>query len=243
VIIYPAIDLLEGHVVRLEQGRRESAVTFATDPLEVVTRWADAGAKWLHVVDLDRAFGAGAGNREAIRRIVEAATARGVKVQVGGGLRSPADVLEVVATGAERVVIGTVAAADPTAVTPLIHLYGERLVVALDAIDGEVVMRGWTEGTGRRLLDLGRELAALGIKHFLYTDVSRDGVGGGPDIRSAAALARETGCDVIASGGVGVIGHVAMARAAGASGLVIGRALYEEKVNLGAAIALAGPQE
>lgn len=242
MIVYPAIDLLDGVVVRLERGRRESAIPYATDPLAVVRRFARAGARWIHVVDLDRAFGDGDGNRVAIGRIVRVAGECGMGVQLGGGLRQPADVLAAVATGAARVIVGTAAALDPAAVVPLVELYGERLVVALDARDGEVVIRGWTAGSGRAVIELGCELAGLGVRRFIHTDVARDGMGGGPDVAGAVALARATGGDVIASGGVGGIEHVALARAAGAGGLILGRALYEERVDLASAIALAGPQ-
>jgi phosphoribosylformimino-5-aminoimidazole carboxamide ribotide isomerase len=166
-----------------------------------------------------------------------------MRAQVGGGLREASDLEDVFVCGAARVVLGTVAAVDPALMRTLLAEYGGRLAVAIDARDGEVVVRGWTEATGRLVDDLAAELAGMGVRRIVYTDAGRDGTFGGPDVAGAARLARLTGLPVIASGGVGGLEHVSAAVAAGVDGLVVGRALYEGRVDLAAAIAAAGVQE
>jgi phosphoribosylformimino-5-aminoimidazole carboxamide ribotide isomerase len=241
--IYPAIDLLDGRVVRLTRGKREDATVYEVEPVAAVQRFAAAGARWLHVVDLNRAFGDGASNLPHVRRVIEEASRRGMRCQVGGGLRDPADLEAVFECGAARVVIGTVAAVNPTLMRELVELFGGRIAVALDARAGEVVVKGWTEGSGRRIDDLAGELARMGIRRLVYTDVGRDGTFGGPDVEGGARLAQATGLPVIVSGGVGERAHVEAAVAARVDGLVVGRALYDGQVDLADAIALAGVQE
>jgi len=243
VNLYPAIDLLNGRVARLERGRRESATVYEVDPVDAVRRFAAAGARWLHVVDLNRAFGDATSNLLHVRRVIEEASRQGMRAQVGGGLRAVADLADVFTSGAARVVLGTVAAVDHRLMQELIEQYGGRLAVAIDAKGGEVFVRGWTEGTGRRTDDLAKELAAMDVRRIVYTDVGRDGTFAGPDLEGATKLSRATGLPVIASGGVGSLAHVRAAAEAGIDGLVVGRALYEGHVDLAAAIAAAGEQE
>ena len=241
--LYPAIDLLDGQVVRLERGGREAATVYETEPLEAVRRFAAAGACWLHVVDLNRAFGDGASNLAHVRAVIEEASRHSLRVQVGGGLRDVADLEDVFTCGAARVVVGTVAAVDPSSMKDLAARYGGRLAVALDARDGEIVVKGWTAGTGRRVHDLARELVGLGVRCLVYTDVGRDGTLVGPDVEGAAVLGHATAVPVIVSGGVGDLSHVAAATAAGIAGLVVGRALYDGRLDLVEALDVAGPQE
>jgi phosphoribosylformimino-5-aminoimidazole carboxamide ribotide isomerase len=243
VNLYPAIDLLDGHVARLERGRRETARLYSIEPVDAVRQFARAGARWLHVVDLNRAFGDSSSNLPHVRRVIEEASRQGMRVQVGGGLREEADLAAVFECGAARVVIGTVAAVEPERLRALSERYGGRIAVALDARDGEVFVRGWTEGTGRRVDELATQIAAMDIRRLVYTDVGRDGMFGGPDLEGAVRLSRATGLPVIASGGVGGIVHVQAAAAAGVDGLVLGRALYEGRVQLAQAVEAAGPQE
>jgi phosphoribosylformimino-5-aminoimidazole carboxamide ribotide isomerase len=204
--------------------------------------FAAAGARWIHVVDLDRAFGDPTSNLRHVRRVIEAAGRHGMRAQVGGGLREASDLEDVFVCGATRVVLGTVAAVNPALMQQLQDKYGGRLAVAIDARDGEVFVKGWTEGTGRRADDLALELAAMGIRRIVYTDVGRDGTFAGPDLEGARRLARATKLPVIASGGVGGLEHVTAAVAAGVDGLVLGRSLYEGRVDLAAAVAAAGEQ-
>ena len=241
--IYPAIDLLDGKIARLERGNREAKTIYEIEPVDAVRKFAAAGARWLHVVDLNRAFGDPTSNLAHIRRLTEEASRHGMRVQVGGGLREASDVEAVFVSGAARVVIGTVAAVNPSLMRELLDQYGGRLAVAIDARDGEVVIRGWTEGTGRRALDLAGELARMGVRRVVYTDVGRDGTFTGADTAGAARLAQDMGLPVIASGGVGGLEHIAAAVAARLDGLVVGRALYEGRLDLEEAIAAAGVQE
>jgi phosphoribosylformimino-5-aminoimidazole carboxamide ribotide isomerase len=243
VNLYPAIDLLDGRVVRLERGRRDASNVYETDPVDAVKRFAAAGARWIHVVDLNRAFGDPTSNLVHVRRVIEEASRQGMRAQVGGGLREASDLEDVFVCGAARVVVGTVAAVDPTLLETLLETYGGRLAVAIDARDGEVVVRGWTEGTGRRVDDVAGDLARLGVRRIVYTDAGRDGTFTGPDVAGASRLAQATGLPVIASGGVGGLEHVSAAVAAGIDGLIVGRALYEGRVDLVQAIAAAGEQE
>ena len=241
--LYPAIDLLDGRVARLERGRRESSTIYDIDAVDAVRKFAAAGARWLHVVDLNRAFGDPTSNLPHVRRVIEEASRQGMRTQVGGGLRAASDLEDVFTCGAARVVLGTVAAVDHRLMKEMIEQYGGRLAVALDAKGGEVFVRGWTEGTGRRVDDLAAELAAMDVRRIVYTDVGRDGTFAGPDLEGAARLSSATGLPVIASGGVGRLAHVTAAARAGLDGLVVGRALYEGHVDLAAAIAAAGEQE
>jgi phosphoribosylformimino-5-aminoimidazole carboxamide ribotide isomerase len=243
VNIIPAIDLLDGKVVRLERGKREAACVYETSPVEAVRRFAAVGARWIHVVDLNRAFGDPTTNLTHVRAVIEEAARQGMRSQVGGGLREASDLEDVFVCGAARVVLGTVAAINPGLMRELLAHYGGRLAVAIDAKDGEVVIKGWTERTGRPVDELAGELARMGIRRIVYTDVGRDGTFGGPDTVGAARLAQRTGLPVIVSGGVGDLGHVTAAVAARIDGLIVGRALYEGKVDLATAIAEAGTQE
>jgi phosphoribosylformimino-5-aminoimidazole carboxamide ribotide isomerase len=243
VNLYPAIDLLDGRVVRLVRGRREEATVYDLTPGAAVVRFAAAGARWIHVVDLNRAFGDGASNLEHVRAVIEEAARHGMRAQVGGGLRETADLEAVFACGAARVVVGTVAAVNPSLMRELVGAFGGRLAVAIDAKDGEVVVRGWTEATGRRADDLAGELARMGLRRLVYTDVGRDGTLGGPDVAGAARLAQATGLPVTVSGGVGSLAHVEAAAKARVDGLVLGKALYDGRVDLAEAIAVAGVQE
>lgn len=242
--LYPAIDLLDGRVVRLERGHKEASTVYPTEPVEAVRRFAKAGARWLHVVDLNRAaLGDPTSNVEHVRAVIEEASRQGMRSQVGGGLREASDLEDVFVCGAARVVLGTVAAVNPDLMRELLAHYGGRLAVAIDAKDGEVFIRGRSEGTGRTASDLAGELARMGVRRIVYTDVSRPGTFAGPDIEGAGRLARDTGLPVIASGGVGGVEHVSAAVAARLDGLIAGRALYEGKLDLAEAIAKAGAQE
>jgi len=223
VELYPAVDVQGGRVVRLRQGAADQATAYADDPLTVAQGFARDGARWVHFVDLDRAFGRG-DNRELARRFLAAAA---VPVQVGGGLRSEDAIDEMLSWGAARVVIGTKAATDPALVERLLARHGpERLVVGLDAKNGQVAVRGWTEVFDLTVPELARRVHAQGARTVIYTDVARDGMLSGPDVPGARTLA-ELGLDVIVSGGVASLDDLRSARAAGLAGAIVGRALYE----------------
>jgi len=234
--IYPAIDLREGRVVRLAQGDPERETAYGHDPLRVARRWEASGARWVHVVNLDGAFGeAGAENQRALAHILQTS----LKVQFGGGMRDATALARALDLGASRVVVGTGFAEDPAFVHAALQTYGpERVAVGIDARDGIVQIRGWQEAAPFQALDLARSWAELGGRWLIFTDISRDGMGSGVNVQATADLARETGLNVIASGGVATLDDVRRVRDAGLAGVIIGRALYEQQVDLEDALGL-----
>ena len=228
--VFPAIDLRGGHVVRLAQGDPARQTVYGDDPAAVARRWQDEGAEWVHVVNLDGAFGEPGGpNALAVDMIV----ATGVKVQFGGGLRDRASIERALEAGVGRIVIGTAAVEQPALVAEAVRDFGaERVAVGIDARDGRVRVRGWADETGVAAADLGWQMRALGLEWCVFTDVARDGVGTGVNVPATAELARATGLNVIASGGVAGTKDVRAVRAAGLAGVIIGRALYEGQVAL-----------
>lgn len=232
--LFPAIDLRRGCVVRLSQGEADRAIVYETDPAAVAERFADAGATWIHVVDLDRAFGEG-DNNAAVARIVRAVGGR-LRVQVGGGFRSLERIEEGLAEGAARVVIGTAAVRDPELVARAVERAGAaRLAVGIDAREGRVAVRGWTETGTERADELAARVVAQGIETVIYTDIGRDGMLVGPDIAGALALQR-LGAQVIASGGVATLADLRAIRDAGLAGAIVGRALYERRFTVAEAV-------
>jgi phosphoribosylformimino-5-aminoimidazole carboxamide ribotide isomerase len=231
--LYPAVDIQGGQVVRLRQGDARQSTAYAPDPLAVAEGFARDGARWVHFVDLDRAFGRG-DNRDVARRFLAAAPAR---VQVGGGLRSAEAIEEMLAWGAARVVIGTKAATDPALVEGLLARYGhERLAVGIDARDGRVAVRGWTETFELTPLALATRVRDQGARTVIYTDVARDGMLAGPDVAGARGLAA-LGLEVVASGGVASLEDLRAVHAAGLAGAIVGRALYEGRFTVREALA------
>jgi phosphoribosylformimino-5-aminoimidazole carboxamide ribotide isomerase len=237
MIIYPAIDLRGGKVVRLKEGRPDQQTIFSDDPLETARQWQEAGAEWLHMVNLDGAFAEANDNST----ILEKAAALGIKIQFGGGLRSLNDMAQALDQGAARIVIGTAAVKEPEIVAEAVRRFGvDAVCVALDAKDGKIATHGWQETTELTPIELGRQLAEGGLRHALYTDVRRDGSLIGANIQDTIALARGTGLQVIASGGVTSIAEIQqMARSKVVAGAVIGMALYEGKLTLSEALIAA----
>lgn len=234
--LFPAIDIRNGRVVRLSQGEAARETVYAEDPARVAGEFADAGARWIHVVDLDRAFDQGS-NDTAVRRIVAEVGGR-VSVQLGGGLRTLDRVRDGLALGVSRLVIGTAAATDRTMLAEAVALASpERLAVGVDARDGFVAIRGWTETSTLRATDLAKDVVSLGIATLIYTDVARDGMLRGPDVAGAAAL-QAAGARVVASGGVATLDDLRRVGQAGLAGAIVGRALYEGRFALGEALAL-----
>jgi phosphoribosylformimino-5-aminoimidazole carboxamide ribotide isomerase len=217
----------------LRQGAADDATAYGDNPVAVAQGFARDGARWVHFVDLDRAFGRG-DNRGLARDFLAAVR---VPVQVGGGLRSAEAIAEMLAWGATRVVIGTKAATDPALVAQLLARHGpERLAVGIDAKNGQVAVRGWTELFDLTALQLAERVRVQGARTVIYTDVARDGMLTGPDVAGARALAA-LGLDVIASGGVASLDDLRAVRAAGLAGAIIGRALYEGRFTLPEALA------
>lgn len=228
--LYPAIDLRAGRVVRLSQGEASRETTYGRDPVAQAEEFAAAGARWIHVVDLDRAFGSG-DNHAALAAIVRRVSGR-VRVQAGGGIRSLDALRAVLDLGASRAVLGTAAITEPALVSQALAAAGsDHIAVGLDAKAGRVAIRGWVETTPLTALEVGRRVVADGAETIIYTDVARDGMLAGPDLDGAAAL-RDLGAAVIASGGVATVADLQAVRAAGLAGAIVGRALYEGRFTL-----------
>ncbi len=240
--IYPAIDLRGGKVVRLKEGDPARMTSYSDDPAETAQRWLILGAKWLHVVNLDGAFGEGdTANQNALVSILNAAKEFGADVQFGGGMRSLDSVSQVLSLGVSRVVLGTIAVEQPEIVADALKKFGaEKIAVGIDARDGIVRVRGWQSDGGISAHALALQMKTLGLRTTIFTDVSRDGMGQGLNIAATRALADVSGLDVIASGGVHTLDDVIAARAANLSGAIIGRALYEGTIELERALQVAG---
>jgi len=221
--LFPAIDLLGGRAVRLEKGERSKATVFSERPVELVAGLAIADR--LHVVDLDGAFGE---PRQAalIRQIIGACR---VPIEVGGGIRDRATVDEVLALGVGFVVLGTAAVRDPVLVEEVCREHLGRIIVAVDALDGVVSIDGWTKSGEITAIELGKRAAGWGAAALLYTDIARDGVHTGPNVRATAQLSHAVGIDVIASGGVSSLADLAALRDAGIPAAVVGRAIYDKR--------------
>jgi phosphoribosylformimino-5-aminoimidazole carboxamide ribotide isomerase len=231
--VIPSIDLLGGEVVRLRQGMFDQSTAYSADPVAVALGFADAGARWIHVVDLD---GARKGERvqaSTVRRLIEALGDR-VRVQVAGGLRTPAAVAEALEDGAARVVLGTAAIGDPELVRGLIGDRGsERIAVAIDVRDGMAVGEGWRDGApGREAEAVVRELAGAGAGWFAVTAIERDGLLEGPDLGLLGDIVAMGSGRVIASGGISSIHDLRAVREVGCSGAIVGRSIYEGRLDL-----------
>ncbi|MBK9782357.1 MAG: 1-(5-phosphoribosyl)-5-[(5-phosphoribosylamino)methylideneamino]imidazole-4-carboxamide isomerase [Anaerolineales bacterium] len=228
--IYPAIDLRGGKVVRLKEGDPARMTSYSDDPAETARKWLGMGAQWLHVVNLDGAFGEGDNaNRAALESILKL----GARVQFGGGIRSMESIADVLKLGVSRAILGTIAIEQPAIVADALTRFGaEQIAVGIDARDGLVRTRGWKDNSGVSAIDLALQMQTVGLGTVIFTDVSRDGLGSGLNIPSTRELAERSGLDVIASGGVHTIDDVIAAKDAGLAGCIIGRALYDGTVDL-----------
>jgi phosphoribosylformimino-5-aminoimidazole carboxamide ribotide isomerase len=239
VIVYPAIDIYGGRVVRMTRGDFSTVEEVAPSPLEAAKRLVNDGAEWLHVVDIDGARTGEPANLEAIRQIANRFT---VKIQAGGGIRD-FDTAEAFAeAGASRIVVGTAAIEQPELIGRLVDRHADGVAVAVDARDGMVMTSGWTETSSVKAVDLMQRLAVEGVPTVVYTNVSLDGTLRGPDLASVEAVARAFGGDVIYSGGISSVEDVrrlAALRHRGLRGVIVGRALYLGRLTLGEAIAAA----
>lgn len=231
MILIPAIDIRGGRAVRLVQGDYERELEFDADPLDAARRWADGGARWLHVVDLDGARGGVPANLHHVARIARETR---VPIEFGGGLRDSVAVAAAIDAGVERVVIGTAALTNPELVNALVEAHGsERVLVSIDARGGEVTHSGWTEGGGSSPAGLAREMIGRGVRGFVYTPIEADGMLSGPvldGLREIAEVAAEANAELIYSGGIGSaedLRALAAEAPAGLSGVIVGRALYE----------------
>lgn len=235
MILYPAIDIKEGRCVRLLQGKEDEKTVYGDNPAQMAEKWCDAGAEFLHVVDLDGAFSGQGKNGEAVQEIVQAAA--GVPVQLGGGIRNMEDVEKRFEWGVTRVIIGTAAIANPEFLQEVAKRYPSRIVAGIDAKDGYVALKGWVELSEISALDLAMQLMEIGIEKCVYTDISKDGMMLGPNLKATLDLQKESGMDVIASGGIASLEDIRALREAGIQGAIIGKALYEGAFTLEEALA------
>lgn len=238
MLIFPAIDILDGKVVRLHQGRLDAVKVYNEDPVNQALRWVDGGAEWLHVVDLDGAVLGKPSNIEHVHRIVEAVD---VPVQVGGGIRTMETIRGYLEAGVDRVVLGTSLVTHPELVAEACREHCDHIVAGIDARDGKVAIEGWKEGTAFGVLELVRELEMLGICRLAYTDIGLDGTQQGVNYGAYRALADRIDIPIIASGGVASLDDVRDLASIGpqVEGVIIGTALYEERFTLPQAIAAA----
>ncbi len=239
--IIPAIDIRGGRCVRLDQGDYDRETVFADDPVEAAQRWEKAGARRLHVVDLEGARDGKPQNEDVIRRVIGAVS---VAVQVGGGVRDIAVIDRYLKAGADRVALGTAAVKDQTTLVNAVSLFRERIIVGVDARDGMVATEGWRETSAVRALDLVQQLSEFGVERIFYTDISRDGMLGGPNflaiqevVEHAAGL--PSPMVVIAAGGVSAVEHLKRLRLIGVEGAIIGMALYTGALDMAEALAAA----
>ena len=238
MFILPAIDIKDGQCVRLFQGDYAQMTTYDSDPVQVAVRWQQAGANWLHIVDLDGAMQGHPVNTYLYQQIRQKTSRR---LQVGGGLRTLEQIEHVLSIGVERVILGTIAITNRSLLKEALARYGERIVVGLDARDGKIAIEGWRETSGVQAVDLATELSTLGVRRFIYTDIARDGSLQGPNIeglaRMQAAITHSTSTySLIASGGVSSLSDLRVLAALGVEGAIVGKALYTGQIDLHKAI-------
>ncbi|WP_276356031.1 1-(5-phosphoribosyl)-5-[(5-phosphoribosylamino)methylideneamino]imidazole-4-carboxamide isomerase [Cohnella caldifontis] len=235
-IIYPAIDIRDGKCVRLVQGDYNRETVYNEDPVSVARDWEAQGGQWIHLVDLDGAKAGHPVNDELIGRIAKSVN---VPVQVGGGLRKEEDVERLVGLGVSRVILGTAAIEDRAFVSRVLAKYGSSVAIGIDARNGFVATRGWLETSEVKAEDLAVQLAAEGAQTFIFTDISRDGMMGGPNVDAIVRLAQVSGRTVIASGGVSKpedLDRLAAHAGDGVGGAIVGKALYTGSINLAEAV-------
>lgn len=227
--IYPAIDIKDGKAVRLTQGRFDDVTVFNEDPVDAAKAWIDAGATYIHIVDLD---GARYGKSFITDIIADIRAKYDIPIQTGGGVRVLADIKDRIDAGASRVIIGTAAVKNPQLVKEAVELYGDRIAVGVDAKDSMVAISGWEEVSGIKAVDLCFQMKEYGVKDIIYTDISKDGMMCGPNLVSTKELVDKTGLNIIASGGVSSIADIENVKNINCSGVIIGRALYNGALDL-----------
>ncbi len=230
--VIPAVDIKCGKCVRLIQGRPGEVTVYSDDPVEMARRWASDGAGRLHVVDLDGAFKGTSVHNDIVKRICAAVD---IPVQLGGGLRTESDVQRALESGVDTAIIGTKAATDPGLIKALAERFGNSIGVGIDARDGEVMIKGWAEGSGISAVEVARKMDSYGVARIIYTDISRDGMLTGVNLEAVRELCVSVGCEIIASGGVGSIKDVESLKSlklGNLAGVIVGKALYEGKISL-----------
>ena len=239
MLIIPAVDILDGNAVRLTQGDYQKQKKYSMFPEEMALKWQDAGAQYLHVVDLDGAKKGALANIFTIKRIVDAIN---IPIEVGGGVRKMSDIENLLDIGVERVIIGSAAVENPTFVMEAAENFGEQVIVGIDAREGVVVVHGWSDSGEMQATELAARIGDYGISTIIYTDIARDGMLNGIDAAQVAEIAEHSGVDVIASGGVTSLDDIKNLKEhenAGIVGAIIGKALYENKIDLTEALKIA----
>lgn len=234
--LYPAIDMKNGQCVRLRQGAFKDITIYSDAPEKVAAHWQEKGASFLHLVDLDGALAGYSVNEEVIRRIADTVS---IPIEIGGGIRSGEAVERMLGLGVRRVIIGTKAVEHPEFLRDIVRTFGEEAIVAgVDAKDGMVAVEGWEKVSSLTARDLCLTMKEYGVRHIVYTDISRDGMLSGPNVEATRKLTEETGLDIIASGGVSCMEDLKCLHEAGIRGAVIGKALYENRIDLAEAVRL-----
>ncbi|MFA5535940.1 MAG: 1-(5-phosphoribosyl)-5-[(5-phosphoribosylamino)methylideneamino]imidazole-4-carboxamide isomerase [Bacillota bacterium] len=240
MLVIPAIDLKEGQCVMLFQGDPAKSTTFSHDPIQMAKKWAGLGAPLLHLVDLDGAFSGMPKNFGLVKKIMQAIE---IPVQLGGGIRSMKAIENILDQGVERIILGTVAISDPDLTKEALKRYGDRILIGIDATDGLVAVEGWGRTSKKTYLELGREVQSWGANRIIFTDTKRDGTLKGPNIESSVQMAKETGLQIIASGGVSSIADLLALKkheGLGIEGVIVGKAIYQGNIDLGEAFRLLG---
>ena len=234
--LYPAIDMKNVQCVRLRQGAFKDITIYSDAPEKVAAHWQERGASFLHLVDLDGALAGYSVNEEVIRRIADTVS---IPIEIGGGIRSKEAVERMLDLGVRRVIIGTKAAEHPEFLRDMVRTFGEEAIVAgVDAKDGMVAVEGWEKVSSLTASDLCLTMKEYGVRHIVYTDISRDGMLSGPNVEATRKLTEETGLDIIASGGVSCMEDLKCLHEAGIRGAIIGKALYENRIDLAEAVRL-----
>ncbi|MCD7993707.1 MAG: 1-(5-phosphoribosyl)-5-[(5-phosphoribosylamino)methylideneamino]imidazole-4-carboxamide isomerase, partial [Clostridia bacterium] len=234
--LYPAIDMKNGQCVRLRQGAFKDITIYSDAPEKVAAHWQEKGASFLHLVDLDGALAGYSVNEEVIRRIADTVS---IPIEIGGGIRTGEAVERMLGLGVRRVIIGTKAVEHPEFLRDMVRTFGEEAIVAgVDAKDGMVAVEGWEKVSSLTARDLCLTMKEYGVRHIVYTDISRDGILSGPNVEATRKLTEETGLDIIASGGVSCMEDLKCLHEAGIRGAIIGKALYENRIDLAEAVRL-----
>lgn len=234
--IYPAIDIKDGNCVRLLQGRFSDLTVYGDNPSLMAKKWEGLGGEYIHVVDLDGALKGHSVNAQKIREICQSVN---VPVQTGGGIRTMEDIASKLECGISRVIIGTKAVSNPDFVKEAIKKYGDKIVIGIDAKDGMVAIEGWEKTSNFTAIEFAKKMVSFGVKTIVYTDIATDGTLKGPNVEAMREMASKVDADVIASGGIGNIEHILSLRGTGVEGVIVGRALYTDNIDLSEAIKLA----
>lgn len=229
MIIYPAIDIKDGKCVRLTKGKFDDVSVFSDEPNIVAKKWEDSGSSFIHVVDLDGARYGSETSNEIIKKIVQTVS---IPIQVGGGIRTLSDIEEKFSIGVSRVILGTVAIKNPDLLKTAVEKYGNKIAVGIDAINGMVAVEGWEEVSTVSAIDLCENMKEIGVKTIIYTDIAKDGMKSGPNFLETKEIIDKTGLDIITSGGVTTIEDLEGVEAIKSHGVIIGKALYENLLDL-----------